>query len=81
MEDVNMALFGFWFILSVMSLLLPPSQCKEVSALHCRFLAKYCMNYFRGNLAVCAHQPEVLYSLGQNGGSGFLQHCNEIAVY
>lgn len=81
MGHVNMALFGFWFILGVMSLLLPLSQYKKVSVLHCRCLDKYFTSYFRGVWAVCAHQPEVLYTLGQNAGSVFLQHCNEIAVY
>lgn len=53
MQDASMALFGFWVLLNVMSLVPPPS------------VVKYWINYFRAIWELFAHQPEVWYTLGK----------------
>lgn len=59
MPDASMALFGFWALLDVMSLVPPPSTVYH------RRVVKYWISYFRAIWELFAHQPEVWYNLGK----------------
>lgn len=59
MQDAKMALFGFWVLLDVTSLM-PPT-----SAVHHRCVVKYWISYFWAIWELFAHQPEVLYTLAK----------------
>lgn len=59
MPDASMALFGFWVLLDVASLVAPPC------AVHHRCVVKYCISYFRAIWELFARQPEVWYTLSK----------------
>jgi len=73
-----MALFSFWVLLGVMSLLPSLSQYKEASAVCCRCLdTTEVISEVSGK---CVPIGLKCPTLGQNAGSGILQRCSEIAA-
>lgn len=74
MPDASMALFGFWVLLDVLSLM-PPA-----SSVHHRCVVKYLISHFRSSLRIVCPSAWSTVHPGQNTGSGILHHSSDTAV-